>query len=303
MRLPDPEPDDTASIRLAASQPCAVLVVGALPELTSRRGELALAGFDLVPVATAAAALARQKQNPCSVVLVAHYLADSAGSALIASIRASPNDFYVYLILQCGAGQCAHPDVDDWIAVSATHDELMKRLRAAQRIVTLERICRLENESARIGARIDQVSGAYSRQFLTSEAVRILGRLQCTNQAVALILVRLGGCGLSPENLAGIVDTLFAAASSGADVVARLSADDFGLLIAEVDERTTMRMQAQIIQQLSRLRLSLLCGMAVLRGPIIEPKSALQALILSAEQQLRSIEPATSAERVSAARV
>jgi DNA-binding response OmpR family regulator len=293
---------DTASIRQAAQLPCPLMVVGDVPQLRSRRRELTLEGFDVVAVQTAAAARARQELTPCSIILAASELPPGDCDTLVSSIRAQSNVAYVYLISQVVDEHNAGQDVDDWVVASASFDELMSRLRAARRIVTLEHICRVENDTSRMRALVEQVCGTYSGQFLASEAARRLAELQRPDQSLALLLIRSMSPELGARQIAVIVESLFGAASDGMDVVARLTPVTFGLLLPGLDEHAAGAVQEYVTLQLSPERQHadvaadwspLCCGVAAVHGPVVEPPQALRQLILSAEQRLQEIRHST----------
>ena len=304
MNVVHAELSDTVSIRQAARLPCALMVVGTLPELAARREELIMEGFDVVAVPTAAEARARQELTPCSIVLATGELPEAECDMLVSCMRAQSNSAYVYLISQVVDECSAARDVDDWVATSAGFDELLSRLRAARRIVTLERTCRVENDTSRMRALVDQVRGPLSGQFLASEAARRLHEMRRPDQAAALLLVRSVHAELGAEQVACIVQSLFGATSNGMDVVASLSPVTFALLLPELDEHAAPAVQEQVEIQLAqdREQLSatnpwspLQCGVATLRGPVDNPLVAFRQLVLAAEQNLRAIDPAARA--------
>jgi PleD family two-component response regulator len=292
MNQPEPDSCDTASLRQAALLPCALMVVGAIPALANRRRELTLEGYNVTWVATLAKALARHELSPCSVILVAQSLPDGTNSELISLIRAQSHSSYVYLIAQVVDEGSVGQDADDWVAVSASYEDLTARLRAARRIVTMERSCRIGNDTARMALHFDQNLGTYGRQFFTSEAVRALEHLQRTDHSMALLLVRAETIGQRIEPLTCIAETLLDLANSDGDVVARLSPVTFGLLMCNIDEQGAADVQQRVTRQLSQVQSTLACGLAVVNGPIIDAHDSLHALMQTAEQTMRAIEPA-----------
>ncbi len=285
----DPALDDTGSLRLAAQLPCTLMVVGVLPALTSQRRELAQEGYNAVWVGTKAQALAQHEQEPCSVMVVASHLPDGTGAELTASVRAQSHSSYVYLIVQADDEANVAPDADDWVALSASCEDLMTHLRAARRIVTMERSCRVANESARLRGLVDRQFGTFSRQLFISEAIRRLAELQRDDRAVALLLVRSGFEEECLEHLTDIANVLLDAGRNFNGVVARLSAVTFGLFMSDVDEHSAAAAHQQIVQRLSQLQSVLSCGVALVGGPITEPHDSFKALNQAAERTLRPI--------------
>lgn len=202
MNEAEAEPDDIASLRLAAQLPITLMVVGAVPALASQHRELAQEGYNVITAATVAQALARHEQDPCSVILVGSHLPDGTCRDLIASIRAQSHSSYVYLIAQVVDESNIGRDADDWVTLSSSREDLLKRLRAARRIVTLERSCRVGNDTTRLRELAGQAFGIANQQTLASEAVRHRAEPEQSDRSIAPAPARPGPAEESGGHLA-----------------------------------------------------------------------------------------------------
>lgn len=305
MSSADTRIDDTVSIRLAAQLPCTLLLVGSNTEVASRANALRELGMEIIAVETMADALVRQEAEACSIILTASRLSDGSGAELVEAIRAHSGAAYVYAIIQLNQGGDGRGDADDWIEADASAGEFLARLRAARRIVTLERVARLEHRASRRDALVDQVSGAFSKSYFYSRGARNIAQTRPGDQPIAVLVVQAAAA-LGDEQLGNVVNVLYSSVRSESDLVARLSATSFALLLNDAGARAAYLAKHRIAEMLAELCgdsrgsfpwVDLRCGIAVAALSSHAPLELLQSLVEGALRSAGPLEPRRAIRR------
>jgi len=104
------------------------------------------------------------------------------GIALCSALRKSESQSYVYTILLTARDSIENvvaglqAGADDYLTKPVIEPELIARLNAGRRIVTLERSLRAANEENRRLSIIDPLTGAHNRRYLMEQLPRELER-------------------------------------------------------------------------------------------------------------------------------
>ncbi|MCC7461796.1 MAG: hypothetical protein IT480_04950 [Gammaproteobacteria bacterium] len=286
-------PADAVAIRQAAQLPCTVLIAGAGTISPQAGRELQQHGFASVEVPTVRAALDHQHREPCSIVISAEQLPDGTAAQLINAIRAAARSAYVYAIVRSSAPEWRDRCFDQLVRPDAGTEELLQALRAARRIVTLERVWRIERRANREAALIEQVSGRHARLYFLNELLHHVEQLQATTPGLALLLLRVEPAAAVDALLRPIVTSLFSVVATDADVIARLSPTTFGLLLdacsLETAQAARDRLCACLADHLRRdagPAIGTHCAVATLCGAVADPDTQALTLLQAAEAQL-----------------
>lgn len=281
---PGRHPGEAAALRQAALLPCRLLIVGD-GQLDDGLAVLLQAnGFGWSAVATASEALEAQRRDPCSVVLASESLPDGSGIALLAALRATARSGHLYTILRAAGPQTRRGTCDCLLAPQAGKAELLRALRTARRAVTLHRTSRVSGGGNRDSALAEQVSGRYAGLHFLSELLRCAERLRHDPCSLMLLVVHVEG-DLRDEQLHAVVTGLFSVVSSDDDVVARLSASTFGLLLNEPPVDTDQRLRTTLLERLHAVAAADASGIpdfrfgcAAIRGPLESPDEQVLAI-------------------------
>lgn len=295
-------PADAVAIRQAARMPCAILVAGdgmLSPEL---RRELQDQGFVWMEATTIREALACQHREPCSIVISAERLPDGTGAQLVDAIRAAAHSAYVYAILRAPMTGSSGRSFDQIVPPHAGAGELLRALRAARRIVTLERVWRIDSRGTHESALVEQVSGRYAGLYFLNELLHHVEQLRDASQGLGLLLLRVEPARAADAILRPIVASLFGVVATDADVIARLSESTFGLLLDTTSrpaaEAAGRHLRATLAGRIPRdgvPRADVHCAVAVLNGPVLDAGAQALGLMQEAEAQLPAGAPATAA--------
>jgi diguanylate cyclase (GGDEF)-like protein len=116
------------------------------------------------------------------------------GIALCSAVRKSESQAYIYTILLTARDSIENvvaglqAGADDYLTKPVIEPELIARLNAGRRIVTLERSLRAANEENRRLSIIDPLTGAHNRRYLMEQLPREIERASRYGRTLAVIM-------------------------------------------------------------------------------------------------------------------
>ncbi len=188
--------DETTQLIKLSENPLLVLVVEDDPLVRERLAALVTsAGFIAHTAHSAAQAIYAFSEEFFSIVIMDRMLGDVDGIQLSQQIRDLPLPGYVYMIVltamdsseQIVAGLNA--GADDYVSKRVTDGELIARLRAASRIVTLEQALRDTIADRSRAAATDVLTGGHNRRYFAKHMARELKRAQRFQSTLSLLLL------------------------------------------------------------------------------------------------------------------
>ena len=147
----------------------------------------------------AAAALALDRPDPPSILLLDAELPRGGGIALVHELRRRPRQKSIWTIVITGSATAQHvltardAGVDDLLAKPIDEFELRVRLHTAIRVQTLYAELNQSLESARFHASHDRLTGLWNRESLLTMLFRETDRVQRMKTPLAFILLDLDG--------------------------------------------------------------------------------------------------------------
>ncbi len=140
------------------------------------------AGYEVDAVANGSEALDRMTKQYYPMLVTDWEMPEMDGVALCKAVRNLRMDGYVYALLLTARDSKEHiiagleAGADDYLVKPVHEAELVARLNAGRRILTLEHSLRVANERNRILSITDALTGAYNRRYLMEQLPRELER-------------------------------------------------------------------------------------------------------------------------------
>lgn len=233
-------------------QPVPILIaVDAPADRAGLEKALAAAGYrKVVAVANGLKAAAAVTGGDFPVVITAPRLAGMDGYELCRSIRARSLPGYIYVLMLTGGNRKAEilkaleAGADASLAKPVEPAELAARLRAARRVIDLERSLRLTNEEVRALSIRDALTGIFNRVYLTERLPQELKRSQRYGHPLSLIMCDIDhfkevndqhGHRAGDQILKDFVGRIAGSIRIDVDWVARYGGEEFLIVLPETD--------------------------------------------------------------------
>ncbi len=212
---------------------------------------LAGAGYrKVVTVSNGLKAAAALTGGIFSVVIAAPRLAGMDGYELCRSIRARSLPGYIYVLMLTRRNRKAEiiraleAGADASLARPVEPAELVARLRAARRVIDLERSLRLTNEEVRALSIRDALTGIFNRVYLTERLAQELKRSQRYGHPLSLIMCDIDhfkevndqhGHRAGDQILKDLVARIAGSIRIDVDWMARYGGEEFLIVLPETD--------------------------------------------------------------------
>jgi two-component system cell cycle response regulator len=140
------------------------------------------AGYEVDAVANGTEALDKMTKRYYPMLVTDWEMPEMDGVALCKAVRNMQLDGYVYALLLTARDAKEHiiagleAGADDYLVKPVHEPELIARLNAGRRILTLEHSLRVANQRNRILSITDALTGAYNRRYLLEQLPRELER-------------------------------------------------------------------------------------------------------------------------------
>lgn len=140
------------------------------------------AGYEVDAVTNGSEALDRMSKQYYPILVTDWEMPQMDGVALCKAVRNLQMDGYVYALLLTARDSKEHiiagleAGADDYLIKPVHEAELIARLNAGRRILTLEHSLRVANQRNRILSITDALTGAYNRRYLMEQLPRELER-------------------------------------------------------------------------------------------------------------------------------
>lgn len=147
---------------------------------------------------------------------------------------------------------------DDFISKKAGPEEMVAKLNAAQRMLSIQRRLKDENSELMQLAITDQLTGLSNRLYLFSRA-RALSATKVRLNVVVFDIEQFTDVNDTYGNLFGDriladIGALFRRSTRSTDVISRLGGDEFVLLVPEIDESEARQVAARIASSIEQLQ-------------------------------------------------
>ena len=182
---PAPQPLLTWRILLVDDEPTQRLIVARL---------LKRAGYEVETAGNGREALAKIETGVFQLMITDWEMPEMDGIALCSAVRKSEAQAYIYTILLTARDSIENvvaglqAGADDYLTKPVIEPELIARLNAGKRIVTLERSLRAANEENRRLSIIDPLTGAHNRRSLMEQLPREIERASRYGRTLAVIM-------------------------------------------------------------------------------------------------------------------
>jgi len=151
------------------------------------------AGYEVDAVGNGGEALAKMSQRYYPMLISDWEMPGIDGLALCKAVRNMKFDGYVYALLLTARNAKEHviagleAGADDYLVKPVHELELIARLNAGRRILTLEHSLRVANQRSLILSITDELTGAYNRRYVMEQLPRELER--CRRYAYPLTIL------------------------------------------------------------------------------------------------------------------
>jgi two-component system cell cycle response regulator len=188
--------DETTQLIKLSDNPLLVLIVEDDPLVCERlSGLVKSAGYIAHTAHCASQAMNAFAEEFFPIVIVDRMLRDGDGIGLSKQIRELPLPGYVYVIVLTTLDSSEdivaglNAGADDYVSKRVTDGELIARLRAAGRIVTLEQSLRDTVADRSRAAATDVLTGGHNRRYFAKHMGSELKRAQRFGSALSLLLL------------------------------------------------------------------------------------------------------------------
>jgi two-component system cell cycle response regulator len=140
------------------------------------------AGYEVDAVANGSEAFDRMTKRYYPMLVTDWEMPEMDGVALCKAVRSMQMDGYVYVLLLTARDSKEHiitgleAGADDYLVKPVHEPELIARLNAGRRILTLEHSLRVANQRNRILSITDALTGTYNRRYMMEQLPRELER-------------------------------------------------------------------------------------------------------------------------------
>lgn len=226
------------------------------------------AGYEVVAVADGAEALDKMTKRYYPILVTDWEMPGMDGVALCKAVRNMQLDGYVYALLLTARDSKEHiiagleAGADDYLVKPVHEAELIARLNAGRRILTLEHSLRAANQRNRILSITDALTGAYNRRYLMEQLPREIERCRRYAYPLSVIMCDLDhfklinderGHAAGDDVLQHFVARVQRSIRSNSDWIARYGGEEFLLVLPETNYRAGMfvaeKMRAMITMQ------------------------------------------------------
>jgi two-component system cell cycle response regulator len=207
------------------------------------------AGYAVTAVDNGRDALAEIIKGEYSLVVTDRGMPHLDGLDLCRAIRAAHLPSYVYVLMLTGldstrdaiAGLKA--GADDYVSKTALEEELIARLAAGRRIVTLERSLRAANERIHLLTMTDALIGTFNRRYFDEQLVAATAHAERHSRPLSLVFVDIDhfklvndthGHRIGDEVLVEVGRRLLASLRAD-DWIARYGGEEFAVVLPETD--------------------------------------------------------------------
>jgi diguanylate cyclase (GGDEF)-like protein len=158
---------------------------------------LTRAGFAVKAVANGQDALIEVRSGAYSLVVTDRSMPGLDGLQLCRAIRAAQLPTYVYILMLTGLDSTTDAvaglkaGADDYVSKPAREEELIARLAAGCRILTLEQSLRAANERIRLLTVTDALVGTFNRRYFDDQLHAAVARAERYHRPLSLVFVDL----------------------------------------------------------------------------------------------------------------
>jgi diguanylate cyclase (GGDEF)-like protein len=223
--------------------------------------------FDVESAASGEDALRIMAATPCQVLLTDWQMPDMDGLSLCRNIRTGNNDSYVYvlmltirdskedLLMGLAAG------ADDYVVKGAPIEEILARVEVARRITHFEESVRTGKHGYGADSHTDILTGARNLRYLMSHLPRELERSRRYGHALAVLSCDVDGFKqindrhgreVGNELLRGFVACAESCIRRDSDWIARVSADEFMIVLPETKVHGANRVAQKLREALAQ---------------------------------------------------
>ena len=152
------------------------------------------AGYEVETAGNGREALAKLEAGVFHLMITDWEMPEMDGIALCSALRKSESQGYIYTILLTARDSIENvvaglqAGADDYLTKPVIEPELIARLNAGKRIVTLERSLRAANEENRRLSIIDPLTGAHNRRYLMEQLPREIERAGRYGRALSVVM-------------------------------------------------------------------------------------------------------------------
>jgi len=210
---------------------------------------LEAAGYAVRTASAGAEALAILETDPCAIVIADWQMPQMDGLELCRELRSRGAGAYLYFVLltvrasRTDVVRALESGADDYVVKGASREELLARVAAGRRIVSLQTSLRSALRRNRRLASTDPLTGARNRRYLTRHLERELERCGRHGHSVGLLMCDLDhfkqindsfGHGVGDQVLQAFVRRVRPLLRSS-DWVARAGGEEFVVVLPETD--------------------------------------------------------------------
>jgi len=238
--------------RMAEQRSIPILVAAEVP--SDREGlkkALADAGYrKVVTVTNGPEAVSAMAGEFFPVVIAGSRLSGMNGSEMCRTLRAGIRPGYVYVMMLTRGNRKAEilkaleAGADTHLARPVDPADLAARLKAALRVIDLERSLRLKNEEVRALSIRDSLTGTFNREYLTERLQQELKRSQRYGHPLSLIMCDIDhfkdvndryGHRAGDQILKDFVSRIAGSIRIDVDWIARYGGEEFLIVLPETD--------------------------------------------------------------------
>jgi diguanylate cyclase (GGDEF)-like protein len=243
--------ETTQLIRLQSESSLRLLIVEDDELLRERLSSLtSAAGFEVHNAGSVEQATHALAEEFFPIVIVDRMLGTEDGLKLCGQIRHMHLPSYVYILLLTAKDSSAevveglNAGADEYLSKKVSEEELLARLRAAKRIVTLEQALRDTIAERSRAASTDVLTGGHNRRYFAKQMGRELKRCQRFSLPASVLMLDIDhfklvndqyGHAVGDEVLRQFHNRIRYALPRDYDWVARLGGEEFAVVLPQTD--------------------------------------------------------------------
>jgi diguanylate cyclase (GGDEF)-like protein len=224
------------------------------------------AGYEVDAVPNGAEALDRITNRYYPILITDWEMPGMDGVALCKAVRNMSLDGYVYALLLTARDSKEHiiagleAGADDYLVKPVHEPELIARLNAGRRILTLEHSLRAANQRNRVLSITDALTGAYNRRYLMEQLPREVERCRRYAYPLSVIMCDIDhfknindtqGHSVGDDVLQQLIARIQRSIRSNSDWIARYGGEEFLMVFPETDFKSAMFVAEKIRTTLS----------------------------------------------------
>jgi diguanylate cyclase (GGDEF)-like protein len=213
------------------------------------------AGYQVDAVANGSEALDRMTKRYYPILVTDWEMPEMDGIALCKAVRNMQLDGYVYALLLTARDAKEHiiagleAGADDYLVKPVHEPELIARLNAGRRILTLEHNLRVANQRNRILSITDALTGAYNRRYLMEQLPREVERCRRYAYPLSVLMCDLDhfkqindqrGHAAGDDVLQQFAARAQKSIRSNSDWIARYGGEEFLIVLPETEYKDGM---------------------------------------------------------------